>query len=96
MGPAIRAVDIMNPQRRPAMATVEPTEYTTILETIRHWPPDVRRGLMNDVLKTLGQLQWACLHHDIAFARSLPAPTIRPSTPTKTFVALNHGESINL
>ncbi len=37
----------------PAMSSVEPAEYTSILETIRHWPPDARRGLMNDVLKTL-------------------------------------------
>ncbi len=35
------------------MASVEPAEYATILETVRHWPPDARRDLMNDVLKTL-------------------------------------------
>ncbi len=35
------------------MAIVEPAEYATILGTVRHWPPDARRGLVNDVLNTL-------------------------------------------
>jgi hypothetical protein len=53
MGPAVHAGDTIKPQRRPAMATVEPTEYTTILETIRHWPPDARRGLVRELVKSL-------------------------------------------
>lgn len=35
------------------MASVEPAEFAAVLEPIRHWPPDARRDLMNDVLKTL-------------------------------------------
>ena len=27
------------------MSSIEPAEYQTILETIRHWPPEARRDL---------------------------------------------------
>ncbi len=35
------------------MASVEPVEYAAILETVRQWPPDTRRGFINDVAKSL-------------------------------------------
>jgi hypothetical protein len=35
------------------MSSVEPSEYHTILETVRHWPPEARRDLLRDVRKTL-------------------------------------------
>lgn len=41
------------------MASVEPAEYTTILETIRHWPPDVRRELVRELVKSLATPQVA-------------------------------------
>ena len=35
------------------MNSIEPAEYQTIFETIRHWPPEARRDLLRDVRKTL-------------------------------------------
>jgi hypothetical protein len=35
------------------MAIVEPTEYASVLETIRQWPPESRRDLVRDVIKTI-------------------------------------------
>jgi hypothetical protein len=35
------------------MNSIEPTEYHTIFETVRHWPPEARRELLRDVRKTL-------------------------------------------
>jgi hypothetical protein len=35
------------------MNSIEPAEYQTIIETIRHWPPEARRDLLRDVRKTL-------------------------------------------
>lgn len=44
-----------------------------------------------EVLKTLGQLEWACRKHQVSFARSL-----NPTATSKTFIALDHGASISL
>lgn len=53
-----------------------------------------------EVLKTLGQLKWACHQHGVAFARSedaLPGRgKFKAKGGSKTFVALNHGASITL
>ena len=53
-----------------------------------------------EVLKTLGQLKWACNQHGIDFARSeeaLPGRgKVKSKGGSKTFVALNHGASITL
>ena len=35
------------------MANVEPTEYASVLDIIRHWPLDSRRELVRDVIKTI-------------------------------------------
>jgi len=35
------------------MASVEPTEYASVLEIIRQWPPESRRDLVRDVIKTI-------------------------------------------
>jgi hypothetical protein len=31
---------------------VEPAEYHDVFETVRQWPPEARRDLLRDVLKT--------------------------------------------
>ncbi|ETS62239.1 hypothetical protein PaG_03816 [Moesziomyces aphidis] len=53
-----------------------------------------------EVLKTLGQLKWACHQHGIHFARdynaSLDPPSAKGRAGNKTFVALNHGASLTL
>lgn len=52
-----------------------------------------------EVLKTLGQLKWACNQHGVEFARSHDDQAHgnhKAKGATKTFVALNHGESISL
>ena len=35
------------------MNSVEPAEYHDVFETVRQWPPEARRDLLRDVLKTL-------------------------------------------
>ena len=55
-----------------------------------HWGTFVTEGA--EVLKTLGQLEWACQQQGVHFARSLPAPGEEKNTPV--FVTLNHGQSI--
>lgn len=53
----------------------------------------------DEVLKTLGQLKWACHQHAIHFARSqhtIPRTPHSLNQPSKSFVALNHGASISL
>ena len=55
-----------------------------------HWGTFVTAP--TEVLKTLGQLEWACHHHGVRFARSLPAQERREPH----FLALNHGQSIAL
>ncbi|SNX83881.1 related to FMP30 - mitochondrial inner membrane protein with a role in maintaining mitochondrial morphology [Melanopsichium pennsylvanicum] len=59
-----------------------------------------------EVLKTLGQLKFACQQHAVKFARSqdelrsdaIPKEKKKSGTtaPTKSFVALNHGASLTL
>jgi hypothetical protein len=44
------------------MNDVQPAEYHEVFETVRQWPPEARRGLLRDVLKTF---------HD----ETLPRPT---------------------
>jgi hypothetical protein len=34
------------------MNSVEPAEYHDVFETVRQWPPEARRDLLRDVLKT--------------------------------------------
>ncbi len=41
------------------MARVEPAEYAAVLEAIRHWPPDARRGLVRELVKSLATPQVA-------------------------------------
>ncbi|SPO24612.1 related to FMP30 - mitochondrial inner membrane protein with a role in maintaining mitochondrial morphology [Ustilago trichophora] len=54
-----------------------------------------------EVLKTLGQLKWACEQHNIHFCRSIDAlpandKVTRGKGGSKTFIALNHGASLVL
>ena len=39
------------------MASVEPADYAAVLEIIRHWPPDARRGLVRELVKSMGTPQ---------------------------------------
>ncbi len=39
------------------MASVEQAEYAAVLEAIRHWPPDARRGLVRELVKSLATPQ---------------------------------------
>ncbi|EGZ68350.1 Metallo-hydrolase/oxidoreductase [Neurospora tetrasperma FGSC 2509] len=66
-----------------------------------HWGTFVTEGA--EVLKTLGQLEWACQQQGVHFARSLPVPDKesgthesgeRPRKEVPVFVALNHGQSV--
>lgn len=68
-----------------------------------HWGTFVTEG--SEVLKTLGQLEWACQQHGVHFARSLPVPDDegkisepggRPENKVSVFIALNHGQSVHL
>ncbi|SPO23593.1 related to FMP30 - mitochondrial inner membrane protein with a role in maintaining mitochondrial morphology [Ustilago trichophora] len=54
-----------------------------------------------EVLKTLGQLKWACEQHNVHFGRSEDALPAKGKEKTgkvgrKTFIALNHGASLVL
>ncbi len=48
-----------------------------------------------DVLKTLGQLEWACRAHGVRFLRELPREG-RGNSHEATFLALNHGQSVSI
>jgi hypothetical protein len=39
------------------MNSREPAEYHEVFETIRQWPPEARRDLLRDVLKTFNNEQ---------------------------------------
>jgi len=54
-----------------------------------HWGTFVIESV--EVLKTLGQLEWACDAHGVRFARSLEGND-RETTPR--FLALDHGQSV--
>lgn len=54
-----------------------------------HWGTFVTEGV--EVLKTLGQLEWACQQQGVHFARSLP---VLGKENAPVFVALNHGQSL--
>ena len=54
-----------------------------------HWGTFVTEPV--EVLKTLGQLEWACEAHGVEFARSLPKTSPRDQA---CFLALNHGQSV--
>lgn len=58
-----------------------------------HWGTFVSDPV--DVLKTLGQLEWACDEHAVRFGRSLPADDNGMRSQT-CFLALNHGQSISV
>jgi N-acyl-phosphatidylethanolamine-hydrolysing phospholipase D len=48
-----------------------------------------------EVLKTLGQLEWACDAHAVQFGRTMDAMKTRDAADA-LFLALNHGESVTL
>ncbi|KAF2772263.1 Metallo-hydrolase/oxidoreductase [Teratosphaeria nubilosa] len=58
-----------------------------------HWGTFVTDPI--EVLKTLGQLEWACEAHRVRFCRSLDEGADDEQTMRK-FLAINHGESIVL
>lgn len=56
-----------------------------------HWGTFITEPV--EVLKTLGQLQWACEQQGVKFARNLEGDGGKADT---TFLALNHGQSVTL
>lgn len=57
-----------------------------------HWGTFVTEAV--EILKTLGQLEWACAAHDVEFARSIGDKT----SPNRKefFVAVHHGQSVTI
>ena len=60
-----------------------------------HWGTFVTDPV--DILKTLGQLEWACINHDVQFIRSLDEDAAGDGKAKEgRFLALNHGQSVAL
>ena len=57
-----------------------------------HWGTFITHP--TEVLKTLGQLEWACQAHGVDFARSIMARSESETSQQALFVALSHGESV--
>lgn len=58
-----------------------------------HWGTFVTEAV--EILKTLGQLEWACYNQDVSFGRFLEeAGTAADKQEQPLFLALNHGQSI--
>jgi len=55
-----------------------------------HWGTFVTDPV--EVLKTLGQLEWACQQHDVVFNREIP----KGRREKLCFLALDHGQSISI
>ncbi|KAF2147630.1 Metallo-hydrolase/oxidoreductase, partial [Myriangium duriaei CBS 260.36] len=56
-----------------------------------HWGTFVTDPI--EILKTLGQLEWACERQGVRFARELEQNE-QGKTPQPRFIAVNHGESV--
>lgn len=56
-----------------------------------HWGTFVTD--QTEVLKTLGQLEWACIQQDVEFLRSLEESQVKEGQQA-CFLALNHGQSV--
>lgn len=69
-------------------------QATTAVCMAIHWGTFISGP--EEVLKTLGQLKWACVQHGVDFARSQETMRDGKGKGQKTFVALNHGASITL
>jgi hypothetical protein len=80
---------------------------TPVVAVAMHWGTFVTEPV--EVLKTLGQLEWACQQQGVRFARSLgglgaagkeadgPNGSVeRPGLSEPWFVALNHGQSVTV
>lgn len=59
-----------------------------------HWGTFVTDPV--EVLKTLGQLEWACQSQGVKFARELPSHDGDGGIDESVFLALNHGQSVTL
>jgi N-acyl-phosphatidylethanolamine-hydrolysing phospholipase D len=60
-----------------------------------HWGTFVPDAV--EVLRTLGQLEWACEAHGVRFARSLESTAEAMNNGGKpTFLAVNHGQTVTL
>jgi N-acyl-phosphatidylethanolamine-hydrolysing phospholipase D len=55
-----------------------------------HWGTFVTEAV--EVLKTLGQLEWACMAHGVRFGRAIDGEV----KGEKRFIAVDHGESVDL
>ncbi|KAK3315996.1 beta-lactamase superfamily domain-containing protein [Apodospora peruviana] len=102
---AVRVVKLMTEQSRDGSkeAVRRPQEKQT-LAIAMHWGTFVTDPL--EVMKTLGQLEWACKQQGLRFARLLPSseqprdgvnekgPDLAKDEEAPCFLALNHGQSI--
>ncbi|ESA42164.1 hypothetical protein GE21DRAFT_8881 [Neurospora crassa] len=87
-----------------ASGSSDPGKFTNLHPPVAiaiHWGTFATKG--TEVLKTLGQLEWACQQQGVHFARSLPVPDKesgthepgeRPRKEVPIFIALNHGQSV--
>ncbi|GAB1315587.1 Protein-lysine N-methyltransferase efm4 [Madurella fahalii] len=83
---------------------------TPVVAVAMHWGTFVTEPV--EVLKTLGQLEWACKEHGVRFARSFDSSgsvwrgggvggsdgssQVGEGTMAPWFVALNHGQSVSI
>ena len=61
--------------------SVAPAEYHDVFQTIRQWPPEARRDLLRDVLKTLHDERPASLDARILRGPGDPVVEIGPAGP---------------
>lgn len=86
---AVRVFDILTGQEKGGTAKPETREdESSPVAVAMHWGTFVSNP--KEVLKTLGQLEWACHAHGVGFGRSLPLARGREGV----FLALNHGQSV--
>jgi N-acyl-phosphatidylethanolamine-hydrolysing phospholipase D len=57
-----------------------------------HWGTFVTEGI--EVLRTLGQLEWACEKQGVEFGRSIPGGDRLEGRDRPLFLAVNHGQSV--
>ncbi|KAK4212777.1 N-acyl-phosphatidylethanolamine-hydrolyzing phospholipase D [Rhypophila decipiens] len=91
---AVRVLKLMT-ARGPDKAEAEKGVAYRPVAVAMHWGTFVTDPV--EVFKTLGQLEWACMIQGVQFARSLPV--LKPEEEGLTnpcFLALNHGESVEI
>ena len=86
---AVRVLKLMAGKKSGVCAA--PSEQDSSVAVAIHWGTFVQEPV--EVLKTLGQLEWACQKQGAKFARSLPA---NMEDGELCFLALNHGQTVQI